>query len=58
VQKDNDDKARRLLKITVGVMGSAGGQLAEGAVRTATEMGRVIAARGCVLVTGACPTAP
>ena len=55
---DIDDRARRLLKITVGVMGSAGGHLSEAAVRMATEMGRVIAARGCVLVTGACPGLP
>src|SRR3989442_662481 len=53
-----EDQARRLLKITVGVMGSAGGRLSEGAVGMATEMGRVIAARGCVLVTGACPGLP
>ena len=52
------EKARSLLKITVGVMGSAGGQLSDAAVRMATEMGRVIAARGCVLVTGACPGLP
>jgi uncharacterized protein (TIGR00725 family) len=46
------------MKITVGVMGSAGGQLTERSVGMATEMGRVIATRGCVLVTGACPGLP
>jgi len=45
-------------RITVGVMGSAGGHLSDKAVGMATEMGRVIAARGCVLVTGACPGLP
>src|SRR2546425_7288610 len=39
-------------------MGSAGGQLSDAAVRMATEMGRVIAGCGCVLVTGACPGLP
>jgi len=53
-----EEKSRRLLKITVGVMGSAGGQISDAAARMATEMGRVIAARGCVLVTGACPGLP
>ncbi len=53
-----EETARRLLKITVGVMGSAGGHLSETAVNVATEMGRIIAARGCVLVTGACPGLP
>jgi len=45
-------------RITVGVMGSAGGKLSDKAIGMATEMGRVIAARGCVLVTGACPGLP
>lgn len=48
----------RRMKITVGVMGSAGGHLTERSVGMATEMGRVIATRGCVLVTGACPGLP
>jgi len=58
VQDSIDERARRYLKITVGVMGSAGGRLSEAAVKMATEMGRVIASRGCVLVTGACPGLP
>ena len=52
------EKARSLLKITVGVMGSAGGRISDAAAGMATEMGRIIAARGCVLVTGACPGLP
>jgi uncharacterized protein (TIGR00725 family) len=46
------------LRITVGVMGSAGGFLSGSAVEKAYEMGRQIASRGCVLVTGACPGLP
>src|SRR5262245_49059422 len=53
-----DAKARKLLRVTVGVMGSAGGRLGETAISLATEMGRVIAERNCVLVTGACPGLP
>ncbi|MEK7283816.1 MAG: hypothetical protein AAB249_08390 [Acidobacteriota bacterium] len=52
------EERARPLKIAVGVMGSAGGQLNEKAIGMATEMGRAIAARGCVLVTGACPGLP
>jgi hypothetical protein len=46
------------MRIAVGVMGSAGGELNETARRKAYEMGSVIAAHGCVLVTGACPGLP
>ena len=52
-----EQRARRL-KIAVGVMGSAGGRMNEKAIAMATEMGRAIASRGCVLVTGACPGLP
>ncbi len=52
------EERARSLRITVGVMGSAGGRMGDGAVKLATEMGRVIAKRGCVLVTGACPGLP
>jgi uncharacterized protein (TIGR00725 family) len=48
----------RALKITVGVMGSAGGRLDDEVRRKAFEMGRAVASRGCVLVTGACPGLP
>jgi uncharacterized protein (TIGR00725 family) len=58
LDESKEIKPRSLLKITVGVMGSAGGRLSEAAVRMATEMGRVVATRGCVLVTGACPGLP
>jgi uncharacterized protein (TIGR00725 family) len=52
-----EDRAKHL-RITVGVMGSAGGRLSESALQKAFEMGRAIALRGCVLVTGACPGLP
>ncbi|MGH9751131.1 MAG: hypothetical protein ACRD6R_14580 [Candidatus Polarisedimenticolia bacterium] len=48
----------KALRIAVGVMGSAGGNLSESARRSAFDMGRAIAERGCVLVTGACPGLP
>ena len=55
----NEIEARaRALRITVGVMGSAGGRLADEVRRKAFDMGRAIARRNCVLVTGACPGLP
>jgi uncharacterized protein (TIGR00725 family) len=45
-------------RIVVGIMGSAGGELAQGILRKAFELGRFIARRGCILVTGACPGLP
>ncbi|HEU4403191.1 MAG TPA: hypothetical protein VFT43_13930 [Candidatus Polarisedimenticolia bacterium] len=39
-------------------MGSAGGNLGRDVLEKAFEMGRAIALRGCVLVTGACPGLP
>jgi hypothetical protein len=52
-----EERAKHL-RITVGVMGSAGGRLGEAVLQKAFEMGRQIALRGCVLVTGACPGLP
>jgi len=52
-----EERARKL-RISVGVMGSAGGDLGEEVTRKAFEMGRTIALRGCVLITGACPGLP
>jgi len=48
----------RALRIAVGVMGSAGGNLGQDVLEKAFDMGREIALRGCVLVTGACPGLP
>jgi uncharacterized protein (TIGR00725 family) len=44
--------------MTVGVMGSAGGQIAEEITARARALGREVAQRGYVLVTGACPGLP
>ncbi len=45
-------------KMTVGVMGSAGGQIAPEVWQKAHDLGRVIGRRGYVLITGACPGLP
>ncbi len=45
-------------KMTVGVMGSAGGTLDEKVRVPVRRLGAAIARRGCVLVTGACPGMP
>ena len=55
---DSESDTGRPVRITVGVMGSAGGNLGKEVVDKAYEMGRVIALRGCVLITGACPGLP
>jgi hypothetical protein len=52
-----EERARKL-RIAVGVMGSAGGSISESSLAKAFEMGRAVAERGCVLVTGACPGLP
>ena len=46
------------MKITVGVMGSSGGKISRVARRKAYALGREIARRGCILLTGACPGVP
>ena len=45
-------------KMTVGVMGSAGGELPAEVCQLVRRLGQAIAERGCVLVTGACPGYP
>jgi uncharacterized protein (TIGR00725 family) len=47
-----------ILKISVGVMGSAGGDLSQETLQKGFRMGQEIAQRGCVLITGACPGLP
>ena len=47
-----------ILRISVGVMGSAGGDLNRQCLDKAHRMGKEIARRGCVLITGACPGLP
>ena len=44
--------------MTIGVMGSAGGELSAHASAMAYELGRAIARAGCTLVNGACPGLP
>lgn len=46
------------MKIKVGVMGSAGGEMSKKALEKSYLLGRVIAEKGCVLVTGGCPGLP
>ncbi|HEY0396191.1 MAG TPA: hypothetical protein VGD01_17035 [Candidatus Elarobacter sp.] len=46
------------MRIQIGVMGSAGGDLTEAELELARRLGRRVAGRGCVIVTGACPGLP
>jgi len=46
------------VRIQIGVMGSAGGVITEEQLQLARRIGRRIAERGCVIVTGACPGLP
>ena len=56
----NDIKCHELLfpRMTVGVMGSAGGTLPDEVRQSLRHLGTEIARRGYVLVTGACPGLP
>lgn len=56
--KSVDDRAADFPRMTVGVMGSAGGTLDEVVRRKVYRLGHAIATRGCVLITGACPGLP
>ena len=46
------------MRIQIGVMGSAGGVLGAAELDLAKRLGRRIAERDCVIVTGACPGLP
>ena len=46
------------MKIQIGVMGSAGGEIAASELDLARRLGRRIAERDCTIVTGACPGLP
>ena len=46
------------VQIRIGVMGSAGGELDPIIADHCRRLGRTIAARGCCLLTGACPGVP
>ena len=45
-------------RMSVGVMGSAGGKLEEKTRKLVRQLGRAIAKRGYILITGACPGIP
>ncbi len=47
-----------LPRITIGVMGSAGGPLPTDVVERCMELGRAIADNGCAILTGGCPGLP
>jgi uncharacterized protein (TIGR00725 family) len=46
------------MKLTIGVMGSSGGQLSEDACLKAYRLGEAIAAHDTILITGGCPGLP
>jgi uncharacterized protein (TIGR00725 family) len=46
------------VRIQIGMMGSAGGIITGGELELARRLGRRIAERDCVIVTGACPGLP
>jgi hypothetical protein len=46
------------MKVQIGVMGSAGGEISPEELELAARMGRRIAERDCTIVTGACPGLP
>ncbi len=46
------------MKLTIGVMGSSGGDLSEEVRRKAYRLGEAIAERDAVLITGGCPGLP
>lgn len=54
----NQDIASLLPRMSVGVMGSAGGKLEDKACQLVRQLGRAIARRGYILITGACPGIP
>jgi uncharacterized protein (TIGR00725 family) len=58
MNQDSSKTAAPTLRISVGVMGSAGGDLNRQSLDKALRMGKAIARRGCVLITGACPGLP
>ncbi len=46
------------MRLTIGVMGSSGGDLSEATLAKAHRLGEAIAARDAVLITGGCPGLP
>ena len=58
LEKGKSKNHHRIPPIVVGVMGSAGGKLSHDAYRKVFTLGQVVAKRGFVLITGACPGIP
>jgi uncharacterized protein (TIGR00725 family) len=58
LMKNGDDRAADFPRMTVGVMGAAGGTLDEAVREKVHQLGQAIARRGYVLITGACPGLP
>ncbi len=54
----NQDVGSLLPRMSVGVMGSAGGNPGDRALQLVRHLGSVIARRGHLLITGACPGIP
>ena len=46
------------MKLKIGVMGSATGEIPEKHKKVAFDLGRAIAEEGCITITGACPGLP
>ena len=46
------------MRLTIGVMGSSGGDVSEANLAKAHRLGEAIAARDAVLITGGCPGLP
>ncbi len=46
------------MKITIGVMGSAGGAYSDEAYARLVQLGKAIADHNCILITGGCPGLP
>ncbi len=46
------------MKITIGVMGSAGGAYSDQASTRLVQLGKAIAEHDCILITGGCPGLP
>ena len=55
---NNQDVVSLFPRMSVGIMGSAGGKLEDKTRQVARDLGGAIAKRGYVLVTGACPGIP
>ncbi|MFA4836367.1 MAG: hypothetical protein WC749_09905 [Dehalococcoidia bacterium] len=54
----NQDRACFFPRMTVGIMGSAGGKLENEKLQLVHRLGAAVAKRGYVLITGACPGIP